>query len=62
MWAGLLQSQSAVHLILKKAHLKPHKTEYWCGKCSEPEYGSKMLNIVGFYMTPTRERSRAVRV
>ena len=45
-------SQSKVHQILKQAELKPHKTEYWCGKSPDPEFESKMLNIVGLYMNP----------
>jgi len=45
-------SQSAVSLILQRADLKPHKTEYWCGKSPDPEFESKMLNIVGLYMNP----------
>lgn len=45
-------SQSKVHQILKQADLKPHKIEYWCGKSPDPEFESKMLNIVGLYMNP----------
>lgn len=45
-------SQSKVHQILKRADLKPHKTEYWCGKSPDPEFESKMINIVGLYMNP----------
>jgi putative transposase len=45
-------SQSKVHQILKQADLKPHKTEYWCGKSPDPEFEEKMLNIVGLYMNP----------
>jgi transposase len=45
-------SQSKVHQILKKADLKPHKIEYWCGKSPDPEFESKMFNIVGLYMNP----------
>lgn len=45
-------SQSKVHQILKQADLKPHKTEYWCGKSPDPEFESKMVNIVGLYMNP----------
>src|SRR5690606_17810022 len=45
-------SQSKVHQILKKADLKPHKTDYWCGKSPDPEFESKMVNIVGLYMDP----------
>lgn len=45
-------SQSKVHQILKQADLKPHKTEYWCGKSPDPDFESKMMNIVGLYMNP----------
>lgn len=45
-------SQSKVHQILKKADLKPHKIEYWCGKSPDPEFEAKMFNIVGLYMNP----------
>jgi transposase len=45
-------SRSRVQQILKQADLKPHKTEYWCGKSSDPEFESKMINIVGLYMNP----------
>jgi putative transposase len=45
-------SQSKVHQILKQADLKPHKIEYWCGKSPDPEFESKMINIVGLYVNP----------
>jgi len=45
-------SQSKVHQILKQADLKPHKVEYWCGKSPDPEFESKMVDIVGLYMNP----------
>lgn len=45
-------SQSKVHQILKKADLKPHKIDYWCGVSPDPEFESKMLNVVGLYMNP----------
>ena len=45
-------SQSRVQQILKLATLKPHKTEYWCGKSTDPEFESKMINIVGLYLNP----------
>lgn len=45
-------SQSKVFQILKQADLKPHKTDYWCGKSPDPEFEEKMLNIVGLYMNP----------
>lgn len=45
-------SQSKVQQILKQADLKPHKIEYWCGKSTDAEFESKMINIVGLYMDP----------
>lgn len=45
-------SQGMVNRILKEASLKPHKTEYWCGKSPDPEFEAKMINIVGLYMNP----------
>lgn len=45
-------SQSKVGTILKEHDLKPHKTEYWCGTSTDPEFESKMLNIVGLYLNP----------
>lgn len=45
-------SQSKVCVILSKNELKPHKTDYWCGKSKDPEFESKMVNIVGLYMNP----------
>ncbi len=45
-------SQSKVFQILKQADLKPHKTEYWCGKSKDPEFEQKMVNIIGLYMNP----------
>lgn len=45
-------SQSKVFQILKRADLKPHKIEYWCGKPRDPEFEQKMINIVGLYMNP----------
>lgn len=45
-------SQSRVFQILKRADLKPHKIEYWCGKPRDPEFEQKMINIVGLYMNP----------
>jgi putative transposase len=45
-------SQSKVCDVLKEADLKPHKTEYWCGKSPDPEFETKMATIVGLYMNP----------
>lgn len=45
-------SQTKVQNLLKQADLKPHKTEYWCGKSTDPEFESKMINIIGLYMNP----------
>lgn len=48
-------SQSRVFQILKEADLKPHKIEYWCGKSPDPEFESKMINIVGLYLNPPQK-------
>ncbi len=45
-------SAGMVNQILKQADLKPHKIDYWCGKSPDPEFESKMLNIVGLYLNP----------
>lgn len=45
-------SQSKVQNLLKEADLKPHKIDYWCGKSTDPEFESKMINIIGLYMNP----------
>lgn len=47
-------SQSTVQGILKSHDLKPHKVDYWCGKSTDPEFESKMLNVVGLYMNPPK--------
>lgn len=45
-------SQSKVSDILRDTNLRPHKTEYWCGKSPDPEFYSKMIEIVGLYLNP----------
>jgi len=40
-------SQTKVQQILANHELKPHKTDYWCGKSTDPEFESKMLDIIG---------------
>ncbi len=45
-------SQSTVCRILDRSKLKPHKTDYWCGKSKDPEFESKMVTIIGLYMDP----------
>jgi putative transposase len=47
-------SQGMVCRILKNADLKPHKTDYWCGKSPDPEFETKMLTIVGLYLNPPK--------
>ena len=32
--------------------LHANNTYYWCGKSTDPEFESKMLNIVGLYLNP----------
>lgn len=50
--AKLGMSQSTVNRALKAEELRPHKTHYWCGKSTDPEFESKMLTIVGLYLRP----------
>jgi transposase len=45
-------SKSTVHTILTAGRLKPHKTEYWCGKSPDPEFAEKRSAIVGLYLSP----------
>lgn len=45
-------SQSWVSEILRKSDLKPHKTDYWCGKSPDPHFEEKMIEIVGLYLNP----------
>jgi putative transposase len=45
-------SQTKVQNILSQADLKPHKVEHWCGKSPDPEFESKMTEIVGLYLNP----------
>lgn len=45
-------SQSRVSDILARTDLKPHKTEYWCGKSPDPEFEAKQAQIIGLYLNP----------
>lgn len=45
-------SKSTVQKTLKSHDLKPHKVDYWCGKSTDPEFETKMLDIIGLYMNP----------
>lgn len=45
-------SQSKVQNLLQEADLKPHKVEYWCGKSTDPEFETKLIDIIGLYMNP----------
>lgn len=44
--------KSTVQEILSEASLKPHKTEYWCGRSPDPEFEAKQAAIIGLYMDP----------
>jgi len=44
--------KSTVQQILSEATIKPHKTEYWCGKSPDPEFEAKQAAIIGLYMNP----------
>jgi len=43
---------TAVHQILSEGKLKPHKTEYWCGRSPDPEFEAKQAAILGLYLDP----------
>lgn len=38
--------------ILAEGKLKPHKTEYWCGRSPDPEFEAKQAVILGLYLSP----------
>ena len=43
---------TTVHQILSEGKLKPHKTEYWCGRSPDPEFEAKQAAILGLYLAP----------
>ena len=43
---------TSVHRILHKGRLKPHKTDYWCGRSPDPEFEAKQAAILGLYLDP----------
>jgi putative transposase len=45
-------SPASVNRVLKGSDLKPHKTEYWCGRSPDPEFAAKQAAIVGLYLDP----------
>jgi transposase len=45
-------SQGKVQTILANEQLRPHKTHYWCGKSTDPEFETKMIDVVGLYLNP----------
>jgi len=45
-------SQGKVQTILAESELRPHKTHYWCGKSTDPEFETKMVDVVGLYLNP----------
>lgn len=44
--------KSTIQKILSEGEIKPHKTEYWCGKSPDPEFEEKQAAIIGLYMNP----------
>ena len=54
-------SSTTVHRILSEAKLRPHKTEYWCGRSPDPEFEAKQAAILGLYLDPPGERARPLR-
>lgn len=43
---------TSVHHILNAGQLKPHRTEYGCGRSPDPEFASKQAAILGLYLEP----------
>jgi putative transposase len=43
---------TSVHRILHEGRLRPHKTEYWCGRSPDPEFEAKQAAILGLYLDP----------
>jgi hypothetical protein len=50
-------SASTVHRIPAEGKLKPHKTEYWCGRSPDPEFDAKQAAILGLCLDSRRTRS-----
>jgi putative transposase len=45
-------SPASVNRVLNAGDLKPHKTDYWCGRSPDPEFTAKQAAIVGLYLDP----------
>ena len=45
-------SPASINRVLNAGDLKPHKTEYWCGRSPDPEFAAKQAAIVGLYLDP----------
>jgi putative transposase len=45
-------SAASVNRVLNAADLKPHKTDYWCGRSPDPEFAAKQAAIVGLDLEP----------
>jgi transposase len=45
-------SRTTVHRILTEGKLRPHRTEYWCGRSPDPEFEAKQAAILGLYLNP----------
>jgi len=45
-------SAASVNRVLKGGDLKPHKTDYWCGRSPDPEFAAKEAAILGLYLEP----------
>jgi len=43
-------SAASVNRVLGAGDLKPHKTEYWCGRSPDPEFAAKEAAILGLYL------------
>ena len=51
-------SASQAHVILSRAEIKPHRTEYWMmTDYSRPEFEERLSEICGLYVDPPAERA-----
>lgn len=46
-------SESQAHLILQRAEIKPHRTDYWVmSDSAQPEFEQRLREICGLYLNP----------
>jgi hypothetical protein len=52
-WDGRSASASQAHVILSRAEIKPHLTDYWImSDFSKPEFEERLGEVCGLYVDP----------